>query len=557
MKKHGLVKNDIYGFPLYYRIEYRKITTGKPPPENESKCETTDTADSDVYLDIPITEVAEKSIRPTLVISYRKEVDGILRMLYEGTPISGQDVVNWLAESKSEFPDLNDLSSKTKQKFLSDFIGKDAAAAFPQKLSKAEIDKLNTQREERLRRRKEIEELTFGIMFLADEKLLDLSDDDKRVIPRILECAGRLRWREAIPKKFEYLVESSEHERKQVKRIMRSFFTMQTAAGICEENPWLEYDATPNRSKYLSGESYIKKYIEPVSLTEKQRFRVFETCRNRLKNGSVTGIDIAVLLVLTLKMDENEISALYLEDFEYLKYSPNRLAVTVTHCVQKVNARYVRRDIQDPYERRKLPVISLIRECWEYIRKKHKVPLGSRKQINPLVPSKLNNMRREDPLKVKKAIEEYIKTIVGLEFTKITDIDGKVPSVIDMLKTTARQQMQYVHLEDEEIRAILGMHPKRVSGRSYYDRFNDGALNKIGALLDRSTNIVAENTLVHIKKGKVIRITARDPEHCVNATCSILLEGITYDCIPEEGIELEFFSYGGMSGYVYFEKRED
>lgn len=491
-------KDFLYEFPFYYRVEMRG--------EN-----------------------------PTLILSYREERDGKTTIAFEANPRSTKEIRAWHATGAS----ISELPPEVIRRFLISFIG---------------VDDSKT-RDINIARRSALPSLPLGILLTTDKERILSSGKavrarssiaaDERIIRHLLKEEGSTPWNCVTPKKcVEWLTSCSERDRKDIKRIMLNLFQCQHDLGLCTDNPWVDFNPETVARKRAKHKVLVSKNIEQVMLSDDQCSQIFETCRRRLSAGHVTGVDIAVLLILTLGICVEHLVALDLTDFKPLKEFHSRLGLHITNTVQKSKGgNYMLTEIEDAYQRRFVPTITLVSECWHFLMKKYHLPRNSPRANNtPLVPVKSNKARRLSPKALEEVITQYITETVGLTFTSTIDGTSRPhPPIVDILKTTANHKMIRVGIEDEEARAIKGMRPQLVSAKSYYDRFNEAAMNKIGALLDRWAGYLptpARNSCCY---------SCGSHNHRTQAIIRLQLSSISLDDISDEGIVLELTATHGMA----------
>ena len=492
-----------YGFPIFYRAECR-------------------------------------SGHPTIILSYR--TDG--RIVYEHPPRRIKDM------------SVDSLPPKILEEFFQHLLS---------------LETPLKQRERGLLLRRSLVDLPLAVLLAADSYTLfynpDLGrkrtsvEDDERAIMLLLQQEGQTPWREVTParcSRWMYGHHLSDHARISIKRVMRSLFLRQAEERIIDEIPWCNYDPNSASRPKQNFKSLIRTNVDPTTLTDGQCQALLSPIDNAGQKGNVSGIDIALLLRLTLALPLEEICALNIGDFCYLRDFPNRLAVNITHhtvCAEKQHS-FRRLPLTDPYKVRKLPLASCVRDAIEVYRDQK--PTGSSASSEPLVPHKSNNQRRMRPDILQKELE---KRFISLTKQEITG-KNKYLSLNQLLNRTAPRELSKSGVEDEELRFLLGQAPKLVSAKSYVDFLNEAELNKLGALQDRwlgrlwlgKPNTDASELIGRLSgKNSILRYVGPQGER-TQAALQIAISPI--DNIPDEGIILELSTCYGCSGVITFSPTE-
>jgi len=501
------MKDEIFGCSLYYRVEHR--------------------ANGDV-----------------VIVSFRRKD----RILYEASPVGGKAVRERI---KNLLPTLSNgkgflvaLPEKTLAKILNEWVGLDSPDS----------------RE----RRKSTSELTLGILILADhDKLLygsgaKRSDktvkDDERAIDRLLEHFGDRLWREVTPEFCApWLWKQSQRAKKDCRRIMMGFELLQLQAGVLDVLTWEHYSPKDIRRHKKTQKSAVQSQVEPVMLTDGQCASILQKIRERLTNGKVTGLDMAVLLTLGIATELPYISALDLTDFQYLKDYKSRLTVRVERKMEKAEKNYISHEIEDPYERRTIPLPTIAAEVYRAIIEK------SDSLERPLCGDPNNSQRRLNPEKLKMSMADSLKEI---KLIRMTDVPGiRLPTVVDILPTTGLNELEKAGLEKEELRVLRGKRPVLVSAKHYYDRTNEAALNKMGAIQDRWLQRLCPikegegyNEIAIKAVGDTIIWTAKDSEMATQVWVEIDVGPVPSERIPGNGIWLELTSLHGLTGTIVINK---
>lgn len=108
------------------------------------------------------------------------------------------------------------------------------------------------------------------------------------------------------------------------------------------------------------------------------------------------------------------------------------------------------------------------------------------------------------------------------------------------------------------MRLMKGQRPQLVSGRHYYDRNNEAALNKIGALMDRWLGRMYQRDAAQQKSKSVlsakdssIEWVAEERDCRTQVVATITIPPVERDQIPQGGIELELSALHGMTGTIH------
>lgn len=392
------VRDTYYGFPLYYRIESRKKAKA-------------------------------------LIISHRSEDGDKLRINYECKPVVKQSIQRLIADVELAGRGLLEaLPPESMARCMNDFIGLDS--------------------EDAIIRRSSIANLTLGVLLTADKERLIYETgvardkatiaDEERVLKILLEKVGAVCWRDVTPERcIDWLARKSEHDQKTVKRLMLRFQQLQLQAGLLDNLSWESYTPGVIARKQKSPRVLIQNNIEPAMLTASQCSHVIGAIFDHINEGKVSGIDLAILLKLTLCLDETYISALDFSDFQPLADYKNRYIVAVTHVEEKSNKNYIRHEISDPYERRILPLPSLAAECYRALLEKRNVT----DLCVPLIPSHRNALRRMSPDDLKKEERRFLDAIQITQITDATKI--KQVHAVDLLAVTGERELCKCGIEEE------------------------------------------------------------------------------------------------------------
>lgn len=498
-----------YGFPIFYRVECR-------------------------------------SGHPTIILSYRK--DG--RIVYEHPPRRIKDIP------------FDSLPEELLEEFFQHLFSLELPAE---------------QRERGLLLRRSLTELPLAVLFAADSHKLFAGpnsgrkkssiEDDERAIALLLQYEGQTSWQEVTPTRcsqWMYGHHLSDHARISIKRVMRSLFLHQAEERIIDEIPWNNFNPNIVSRPKQNRKSLIRANVDPTSLTDGQCQSLLAPIASAILKEHISGLDIALFLRLTLALPLEEICALNIGDFCYLRDFPNRLAVNITHhtvCAEGQHS-YRRLPLTDPYKIRMLPLASCVRNAIEAYRDRKST--GSSTSSMPLVPHKSNNHRHMRPNDLRKELEKRFDLLPHQE---ITISKSKRPSLHTLLTQTAPRELLKSGFENEELRFLLGQAPKLVSAKSYADFLNESELNKLGALQDRwlgrlwpnQSETNADKIGKLSGKNSMLRYISTQRERtqaAIRITIPQVGDDVVLNTLPEEGIVLELSAYYGCSGHIIFSSNQ-
>ena len=500
------IRGEYCGVPLWYRVEHRKA--------------------GDV-----------------IVVSYRDEKG---RVQYEAAPVGGKKIFASV-DKAAEGGALQSLPEEVTAEILRGWIG------------------LHTP--EGCERRKCVLDLTLGVLLMADmrELLYETGSirseatvkDDERAFRAVLERWGDTPWREVTPETCtEWLARKALRAKKDIKRLMSRHENLQLSAGVIDRVSWEHYRPKDTSRSRMSHKSLVQGQVERVVLTDGQCRKILNSIQSRIDDGSVTEVDFATLLVVTTLVPVEEIAALVWENFSHLADFPFRLTVEVKNICQKDKKRSKIVEIEDPYRRRKIPLPAIVERCYRALAAKRAL-----EPQQPVVHSKHSRSQRMAPDALKHAIAARSSDV---EIEKITDTVGvKSPTAAELLLPTGVRALERAGMEDEELRALRGKRPKLTSGRYYYDRHSEVALEKIGALQDRWTEslcgrkIALTDKTVRLKGvGAAAEWRTADPSQRTMVMASVELPPVPCGDIPKDGVYLELSALYGYSGSISFDVEE-
>lgn len=151
-------------------------------------------------------------------------------------------------------------------------------------------------------------------------------------------------------------------------------FLHQAEERIIDEIPWCNYDPNAASRPKQNFKSLIRTNVDPTTLTDGQCQALLTPIAKAIQRGTVSGLDIALLLRLILALSLEEICALSLGDFCFLRDFPGRLTVNITHQITRVDGQssYRIRPLTDPYKIRKLPLSAYLHMAFESYKQNRK-----------------------------------------------------------------------------------------------------------------------------------------------------------------------------------------
>lgn len=519
-----------YNFPVHYRIEHR--------------------ADGDVF-----------------IFSYRQEIGGNMRIVYEHPPRRIPALEELLKEAvhTNTWADgngrtlLEQLDEPIMDEFFHDLL---------------DIESDSKTRAVGLERRHTIPELTMGVLFAADRTTLIAKkkegseskrspfsiQDDIRTIRCLSAKEGGTRWKDAtLAHCLDWLSNESIHMRRACWRMMQKVLLPFFRSGQLDDLlGWESYDPTAGIPHKPTYEGLVRNNILPSALSygqcQKLLGKLFDSEGNI---RTVSGIDVALLLKLTLGADTAELSALKTSSFKYLDQFSDRLTVCITQQFHQPpgggNCRL--QDIEDPYQKRTLPLPHLVKQCFEALPARRKG-----KNESPLVSNKTNSNRHMTPKDLDRELENRVLALFDGNLPKIEGI--RAVGIKAMLDNTAARELRKSGCEDEELRFIQGKRPLLVSAISYADFTNEAELNKLGALQDRWLNKVVparssrDSAAILKKDGGSISWGTSYPESRTHVAFQIPFDAKLPNEIPEEGILLELHALHGFSATILWNPKE-
>lgn len=503
------MKSSYYNFTIHYRIENRKSG-------------------------------------PTCILSYRGEDTGG-KIIYEHPPRCVKNGEAVLARYNADYA-VNEHDQTIFEAELASLV-KDFAQGM------LGLDK-EEMRERNLMFRKSLENLPLAMLLSVDsdeilgsdtERKKESIDDDRRAIRTLLIREGRTPWREVTQSHCaKWFAGISNHSERACIRVMCKLFAIQCEAGVVDFFPW---QRTPlgQKNRLQNNKNLTNAHIEPQMLTDEQCRVIIRRCTTRAENGTITGVDVALMLLLIQGIKLEELCALDLSDFSYLNEFRERMSVWIHRELIKGTKNYMRKDIDDPYRKRRLGLTHIVKECVDALIAYR----GNRD--GPLLPHKSNSKRRMNPVELRAELGKVLRD-EKIEPRQITS--GKAMRLKDPLKllaNTGRAELRKAGYEEEEIRHTYGMMPQLTSAVSYCDYESEAEMNKLGAIQDRWLRRFAgehERYSKRMAKGVTQKISAKQDGMRTETDIILDFSSVRTENIPADGIWIECGALHGMSGFA-------
>lgn len=302
--------------------------------------------------------------------------------------------------------------------------------------------------------------------------------DERRVIDLLMQREGRTSLRDVLPAHCNnWLFKESEHTERTCARVMRELFSLVCSVGIMEDNPWVGYKVRARRTGQNQA-SLARKSIELSCFTRGQVGSIIARSAERFAAARHRPIGFAILLILCLRLDLEEICALDCEDFRCLEDFPNRLVVSITHAFRAIpgQRQSVYIELDDILDIRQLELPQLAALYFQLMS-------GGGVSTGPLLRSETHPERRMTPHELDRRVEEFLNAFQAASISGLTDAKAIPP--LKMLQNTAERKLAAHGYEDEELRYIRAKPPQLVSARNYSDFAFPAAVNKRGSMQDR------------------------------------------------------------------------
>lgn len=410
-------------------------------------------------------------------------------------------------------------------------------------------------------RQRETYELPLAVVWELDKKIMEKAggwkentrQEYEQTFKWIISQWGQLPLGKVTPEFCaNRLQEETTAKHKRVARALRQLFYCEAEQGFVTENPWenpVQGRREPQNRDYLA-QVHIADYILPKSYCQQIVSRCFAGLTRKVDGGLYFG----VLLCMVLALNIDEVTALTFGCFSCLAHYPARMVVNVSkHLVKKENNWTILR-FDQAAKIRKVAMPTLIKNALEIYKQNI-----SGKENEYVLRSPKNADRRITPDKFKKWLNENFGDIVS-EYIASSPIPSS-KSTYEILHQTALAQLDVCGYEEEEARYVQGKKPKATHAKHYCDFANEAELNRMGALLERTTrawtaHIGQEESgspKVLSGKGSICQWKA-SPESRGDVNLIISIPVIDYEDIPDNGIQLEIaIPYGGEIRFGYEE----
>ena len=306
----------------------------------------------------------------------------------------------------------------------------------------------------------------------------DSIDGELRAIRMLTEHEGSAKWREVMPAKCaDWLRKESEHSERTCVRVMRELYYLLCSADITKENPWVGYKFHA-RNHGQSQTALAQRALEQQSFDHEQVGALIEHLGRSFSTARYRSVGFAVLLILCLHLETEEVCALNWESFHYLPNFPTRLTVSLTHKFQAPEGKTysVYTELDDTLDIRQLELPMLAAVYFERMR-----TLDAAQ--GPLLRSETHPDKRMAPKELEYRIADFLSEFRAERVAQISGTKQLQPLKL-LHKTTLLKLTEYGY-EAEELRYILAKPPQLVSARSYSDFAFEAAVNKRGAIQDR------------------------------------------------------------------------
>lgn len=264
-------------------------------------------------------------------------------------------------------------------------------------------------------------------------------------------------------------------------RSIRQLFYCEAELGLLNDNPW-EYYSVQSRNQPENWERLAQLNIANYRLTPEQCRRIAARCMSGLISRTEGGHYFAVLLLMSLAVEINELIALTFGDCQYLKHYPDRLCINITRHIKRVGKKWTIQNITQPAKIRRLAAPSIVKDAFEV----YQTAAKPKANMEYVLPSQRNPKRRTTPEEFKRWVATHFKDI--MDECTMTGPVNSTKDCCDVLHATALAQLDICGFENEEIRYAQGLVLQTTHGKHYCDFGNEAELNRMGALLDRATS---------------------------------------------------------------------
>ncbi len=452
-----------YGYPIYYRIEYRSKKTVK---DNNA-----------------ITKF------PVIILSHRLTAT---KIDYEHPPRTINNL-QALLDDDTDTPLSERLPDKLMQNFFRSYLGldknPDAAEIQTARLTQPELTlgALLAAFDE---------ELTSGI---KPEREKSTIEDENRAIKRLLKNVGHAVLKDITPDHFEnwtFTPPLSPHGKKACATILTKLIRELCSRKATDDSlltHWEEYHPLDGVVQCNSPKRNIWAYIDSKTLTTGQSAAIISACCEELAAGKPTQGGLATLFQLTHSVPFETLCGLNCSDITPLSDYPGRFTVHLSKEYVLSGAKSQIKLFSAAYKDRHLPLSQFLSRYYTayyeryYNGKSHGAPKGSQNASMPLF-SYGSDMRRLNAKQLAQKCDEWLQDKFTLSpvfsGTKRKDKTRRQ----SMLRATAQQNLIKHGYDDNECRYHLGMAPNTTASIHYADYRSPVEINKLAAAQDHWLN---------------------------------------------------------------------
>lgn len=480
------------------------------------------------------------------------------------------------------------LSKDPNAKFQLDALPEDLAQEFFERLLALDPDSNRYDNAVELRKTRAF---PLAAILLADKKQILTSkdrskssiEDESTAIRRLMQKAGREDWRTVIPTSCaSWLRKESEHAERTCVRVMKKAYTIACKANVADDNPWIQYDYR-GRNPKSNQKTGVREHIEERSFSEARISDIIHFAATKINSKVMSRIAFAILLMLCLPISKEEVCALDWGSFCYLDDYPERLSVVITHTYapetdgtkKKKRTRSTLAEVKNYESVRRLELPTLLRVYFSLLQEKQECS-----KDEPFLISATHPKQRMATNELERAIN---KALNQFKPQSISGMKINLPSVTDLLKNTATDNLRISGYEEEELRYIMGRKAQLTSAKFYSDFMYEAEINKRGALQDRWFNRYRDIFLKSLsrkdaedagrrwnpleeavgstrngkdcfeKKNSLKEIVGKDAEKRMMIGFEIPVAVKETNTMPEEDLTFAIVCQHGMSGNVVFQ----
>lgn len=501
-------KYDYYGFPVFYRIEKRKVGS-------------------------------------TLILSFRSEsiknqITPKKQMLYESDPIViEKDIAVGLS------------TEEIVAKYIPNFF---------RKMYSSEVElPVEYQRKS--------QKLPFAVVWDLNRKMMaadgNWAKSTKREYDRIAKelnmLWGRISFTNLTPSFCAHeLSKISRRKDQSAAALLRKLWDYEAAHGFAPDNPWVDYTTKTRRDSTTPIKSKNKNIVR-THFSKDQSRAFLARCFEGVNAGRYGSYYLAAMLHFESALSFEEICALRFDSISKLTHYRKCYVLNVKRQAVKHRKRYMSENIKNPVKIRGIPLSSsLVKVLNNYIRDAKNT--GIYADENPLIHNPKNIKRAANPENLRSWVDKTFGDLAEQCNLEVPVKGNK--SVHELLAKTAKQHLYDSGLDDEELRYVLGQTPKATHAKYYCDFGNEAEKNKIKALLDRNANICFPVTaFVPSKRSQKLR--SEDvpclwrntvPNNRTEVDITFELPPLDAEGIPEKGIVLFLFALHGARMNICYEQ---